>query len=225
MRGALPRLGAILAAMLVAGGLTGTSVSFGAGSPEPEGTWVYRVQATSGAQASAFSPDSPAIVVDKSVPLPPLVKADRPAEYRAGWWRDKVTVSFADNGDAVLADGTPGVGVNPSSLKSPTTFNKSGTFTVSGQVADYLGWKSQTGSLTVRVDTAPPQIDLKCGDVKRGDTKYATFTAKDNESGLASPPSGSVREDSSVKGKQTLSVDARDNVGHVMTKTCSYNVK
>lgn len=210
----------------VASGLTSTSYSFGSANARAEGRWVYRVQATGGGKTSAFSPDSAQVIVDKSNPLPPLATPDRPAEYVAGgWWRDSVTVRFKDNGDAVLADGTPGVGVNPSSVSGPITYKSNGTFTASDSVSDLLGWSSLPGTLKVKVDTDYPTLSLHCGDVKLGATFYATFTAKDDRSGLATPPSGSIREDSSVKGKQTLSVDARDNVGHVTTKTCAYNVK
>ncbi len=117
---------------LVAGGISGTSYAFGSSSARPEGTWVYRVQAAGNAVTSAYSPDSAQVIVDKSAPLPPLVKADRPAEYVAGgWWRDRVTVSFLDSGDALLADGTPGSGVNPSTVKAPVTYRSNGTFTAS----------------------------------------------------------------------------------------------
>ncbi len=209
---------------LVASGLTQTQMNFDSKAPRSEGTWVYRVQAIGSGKTSAFSPDSTPVVVDKSAPLPPLLKPDRPAEYAAGgWWKDLVTISYLSNGDAVLADGTPGSGVDPSSLKQPQSFNN--VTTVTFQVKDLVGWKSQNSSLSVKVDSKAPQLDVHCKDVKVGATEYATFTAKDDDSGMASPTSGSVLENSSVKGKQTLSLDARDNVGHVTTKTCNYNVK
>jgi Calcineurin-like phosphoesterase len=210
----------------VASGLTGTSYNFDAKRSRAEGTWVYRVQATGGGKTSAFSPVSNPVVVDKSSPLPPIARTDRPAEDPVGgWWRDQVTVSFADNGDAVLADGSPGVGVDPSSINAPVIFKSNGTFTASDQAVDYLGWKSLLGSITVKVDHRAPTLDLHCGDVKLGATFSATFSAKDAESGLASPPIGSVVEDSSVKGKNTLTVTAQDKVGHTTIKTCAYNVK
>src|SRR6185503_1077718 len=116
-----------------------------------------------------------------------------PADYAAGgWWKDSVTVSSVDSGDAVLADGSPGSGVNASTLIQPINYHSNGTFTASDPVADLVGWKSPIATLTVRVDAALPTMTLKCGDVKQGATFYATFTAKDDQSGLASPPSGSV---------------------------------
>jgi calcineurin-like phosphoesterase family protein len=211
---------------LVAGALTGTSYTFGTGNPDKEGTWVYRVQAAGAGKTSAYSADSPKVVVDKSAPLPPLEKPDRPAEYPAGnWWKDQVTISTVSNGDAVLADGTPGSGVNPSSLKAPVQFKSNGTFSTSGQATDMVGWKSLTASITVKVDTGFPALTLACSDVYYCTTRYAQFSAKDDQSGLATPPSGYVLEDSSWKGTHTMSVSARDNVGHVTTKTCSYSVR
>src|SRR6185503_18107909 len=130
------------------------------------------------------------------------------AEYPAGgWWKDTVTVSSVDNGDAVLADGTPGVGVNQATLIKPLTKTANGTLNVSDQVADLLNWKSPTASGTFRVDASAPQFDLHCTDVKLNATGYATFQAKDDQSGLASPPNGTIVEDSSIKGRQTLTAE------------------
>jgi hypothetical protein len=36
---------------------------------------------------------------------------------------------------------------------------------------------------------------------------------------------GAGLEDSPVKGMNRLTIEARDNVGHVATKTCEYDVK
>lgn len=210
----------------VASGLTGTSYSFGTSNARGEGTWVYRVQASGGGKISDFSPQSAKVVVDKSAPIAPLLKPDRPAEYAAGgWWKGSVTVTAVDNGDAVLADGTPGSGVNPASLIKPVTRSTSGSQTVSDQVADRVGLTSPTASLTIKVDATAPGFDLKCTDARVRQTVYATFTAKDDHSGLATPPSGKILEDSSTKGAKTLTVTARDNVGNTTTKSCSYNVR
>ena len=184
------------------------------------------MQATSSAYASGYSADSAAVVVDTSVPLPVTIKTDRAAEYASGgWWKDKVTVSFLDNGDAVLADGTPGSGVNTSLSKAPVSYWTSGSYTVTGQVTDYVGWKSAASSMTVKVDATPAAIYLKCPSY----TYYrnqasATFTASDGQSGLSTPASGSITLDASSRGTKTLSVDARDKVGHVTTTSCTYSV-
>jgi hypothetical protein len=210
----------------VATGLTKTSYTFGSTNPQAEGRWIYRVQATGGGKVSNYSGDSAQVIVDKSSPLPPLLKADRSAEYAAGgWWKDKVTVTATDNGDAVLADGTPGSGVNQSTLMAPVTYKTNGTFTASDQVTDLAGWKSTVASLKVKVDVSAPSLTLQCpSSVKRGAKAYATFSASDGQSGLATPASGSVLLATANRGAQTLSVQARDNVGHVTTKSCNYTV-
>ena len=210
----------------VATGLTGTSYAFGSTNAHAEGTWVFRVQAQDATHVSDYSADSPKVLVDKSAPLPPSIRTDRAAEYPSGgWWKDKVIVSFADNGDPTLADGTAGSGVNKSTVKAPVTYSTSGTFTATLQIADNAGLKSATTSLTVKVDTAAPGMTLKCPSY----TFYrynssASFTATDAESGLATPASGSVALDTSSRGSKTLSVTAKDKVGHSKTVSCSYTV-
>ncbi|HKP18226.1 MAG TPA: metallophosphoesterase [Gaiellaceae bacterium] len=211
----------------VASGLTSRSYTFGSTNPQAEGRWVYRVQATGGGKVSNYSGDSAQVIVDKSSPLPPLLKADRTAEYvSGGWWKDQVTVTATDSGDAVLADGTAGSGVNKSTLIAPVTYKTNGTYTVSDQVTDLAGWKSTTASLKVKVDVTAPTLTLQCpNNVSRGAKAYATFSASDAQAGLATPASGSVLLSTSVRGTQTVSVQARDNVGHVTTKSCSYTVR
>jgi hypothetical protein len=59
----------------------------------------------------------------------------------------------------------------------------------------------------------------------QGRSYYATFTAKNDQSGLATPPYGYVLEPSAIRGKNRLTIEARDNVGHATTKSCDYNVK
>ena len=211
---------------LVEKGLTGTTYTYGSTNPHAEGTWVYRVQAAGGSSISDYSAASAPVVVDKSAPLAPLLKPDRTAEYPAGgWWRDQVTVSSLNSGDAVLADGTPGSGTDKSTLISPQTKTSSGTFTIADEVSDMAGWKSAVASIVVKVDNIAPSLTIKCGDVYQGRTYYALFAAKDDQSGLATPPYGGVIEPSAVKGKNRLTIEARDKVGHVTSRFCDYNVK
>jgi hypothetical protein len=216
---------------LVASGLTGTTYTFGATNAMPEGTWVYRVQAKDSVRTSTYSADSTPVKVDKSRPLPPTISPDRPADYSTtGWWKDYVTVTFLDNGDPALADGTAGSGVDKRTLLAPATYKTSGIFVATEQIADFAGNQSLTTSLTIRVDATPPVITLTCPtSSKRNRIAYATFTAYDLESGLATPATGYIRLDTSVKtngyrASKVVSVDARDNVGHVSTATCSYEV-
>ena len=129
-----------------------------------------------------------------------------------------------DSGDALLADGTPGSGVNKATLNAPATYKTNGMFTASDQVADLLGWASPTASLTVKVDTTAPTLSLSCSDSRRGSKVSAGFSAKDAESGLSTAATGSFTQDTSRYGYQTVTVTARDKVGHVTTKSCTYRV-
>ena len=52
----------------------------------------------------------------------------------------------------------------------------------------------------------------------------AGFSAKDAESGLSTAATGSFTQDTSRYGYQTVTVTARDKVGHVTTKSCTYRV-
>ena len=103
---------------------------------------------------------SAAVVVDKTAPNSPSASADRAPDYAGGggWFKDTVTVSFTDNGDPALSDGSPGSGVNPSSLSSPQTFSTDGSHEASGTVADNVGNVSAPGSLTVQVDVTAPSV-------------------------------------------------------------------
>ena len=75
---------------------------------------------------SEYSPDSAPVVVDRTPPGAPTAGASRAPDFagKGGWYKDSVTVSFTANGDPALADGSPGSGVEPSSLPAPSqTFN------------------------------------------------------------------------------------------------------
>ena len=210
----------------VASGLTGTSYTFDSTNARAEGTMVFRVRAANSQLTSDYSADSSQVVVDKTAPLPPSIQTDRTAEYTSGnWWKDQVTVTFPDNGDPVLADGTPGSGVNQSLNKAPVTYSTGGVYTVSAQATDNAAWKSTTSSLTVRVDAIAPTLTLSCPSYAfYRYSRTASYTASDGESGLATPSSGTVSLDTSSRGTKTLSVSAKDRVGHTKTVSCTYTV-
>jgi lysophospholipase L1-like esterase len=200
------------------------------GLGEPEGTWSYRVQGSDSAHGltTAWSPDSAPIVVDKSAPNAPSVTADRAVDYAGGggWYKDTVGVSFTDNGDPTLADGSAGSGVDPTSIPPPQTFNSDGSHTASGTVADLVGNVSPPSSLTVQVDATPPSLEVTCPEsVLVSSSTSATVSASDGQSGLASDPSGSVSIDTSKAGPQTVTRTAVDNVGHETTESCTTQVE
>jgi hypothetical protein len=212
----------------VAGGLSTPKYAFGAGNPEAEGSWRYRVIESSDGAESAPSEASAEVKVDETSPNAPSVSPDRAPDYAGdgGWYKDSVTVSFAGAGDPTLADGSPGSGVNGASLPAVQTFDTSGSHTVSGTVSDNAGNVSASASLTVQVDATPPSLEISCpASVPLGTGGVtATVTASDGQSGLASDPSGTVPIATNVAGPQTVTRTAVDNVGHETTSACTTEV-
>jgi hypothetical protein len=212
----------------VASGLTNPEYVFSPAGPEAEGTWTYRVIAHNAGSESEPSPASEAVKVDESAPNTPSATPDRAPDYAGGggWYKDTVTVSFTDNGDPLLSDGSAGSGVNPASIPAPQTFNTDGSHTASGTVADNVGNVSATGSATVQVDVSPPSVEVSCpATVLVGSTANATITASDGQSGLASNPSGTFPIDTSTAGPRTTKGTATDNVGHSTTSSCTTQVE
>lgn len=212
----------------VATGLSTNSYAFTSGSPEGEGTWVYRVKASDGTLESGFSGSSLGVVVDKTNPNAPSVAADRSPDYSGGggWYKDSVTVSFTSNGDPTLVDTSAGSGV--ASVTGDVTFSTSGSHTASGTATDAAGNISSQTQLGVQVDATVPSVSITCpsSPLIIGSTATAPWTASDDESGLATAGSGSVSLDTSSVGSKTATAPtATDNVGHSSNlTTCTYSV-
>jgi hypothetical protein len=210
----------------VATGLETRSYQF-TGAGESEGTWEYRVQgeASGLALTTEWSPASAPVVVDQTAPNAPSANADRAPDYAGGggWYANSVTVSFTDNGDPALADGSSGSGVNGATLSSPQTFSTDGAHEASGTVADNVGNVSSAATLAVQVDASAPAVEAKCpAPVSIGAKGVnATVTASDGQSGLAKDPSGSYPINTSTGGVKTVKVTAIDNVGHETEASCS----
>ena len=214
----------------VASGLDARSHAFGSGSPEGEGTWTYRVTGsdTGLGLETAYSAISDPVVVDMSAPAAPSLAADRLPDYSGGggWYTDAVTVSFADNGDPALQDGSAGTGVDPSSVPAAVTKSTSGSHVVSGTVSDNVGNESPTGSLTVQVDATAPNLSVACPvAVLLHATASATVTAGDGQSGLAVDPTGTIAIDTSSVGPRISSASASDNVAHSASTSCTTAVQ
>ena len=176
---------------------------------------------------SEASGESEALKVDRTGPNAPTASADRAPDYAAGggWYKDSVTVSFADNGDPTLADGTAGSGVDLATLSAPQTLNTDGSHTASGTVADSVGNVSPSGTLAVQVDASAPTLEVSCpATAAVGSSASATVTASDGQSGLASDPSGAVAIDTTKAGPQMIERTALDNVGHATTSSCTTQV-
>jgi hypothetical protein len=197
---------------------------------EDEGTWTYRVQGTDSGLGltTAYSPASDPVVVDKSAPAAPTLSADRLPDYSGGggWFKDTVTVSFADSGDPALQDGSTGTGVDPSSVPAAVTKSTSGAHTVSGTVADNVGNVSDLGSLGVQVDATDPSVGVSCpAAVLLNATASATIIASDGQSGLAVDPTGTAAIDTSTVGSRVSSATAQDNVTHSKSASCTTAVQ
>jgi hypothetical protein len=210
----------------VASGIEALTYEF-TGAGEGEGTWRYRVQGTdpSVPATTEWSPPSEPVKVDKSAPGAPSASPDRAPDYAGGggWYKDTVKVSFSDNGDPLLSDGSAGSGVDLGTLSGPQTFTTDGAHEASGTVADNAGNLSSPASLSVQVDASAPSVEASCpAPVKIGAKGVsATVTASDGQSGLASDPSGSYPINTSSGGVKTVKVTAIDNVGHETEASCS----
>ena len=156
------------------------------------------------------------------------VSADRAPDFAGGggWYQDSATVSFADNGDALLVDGSTGSGVDGTTIPAPQTFTTDGLHIASGTVADLVGNVSATASLTVQVDASAPSLDVSCpATATVGESGVrATVAASDAQSGLATDPSGMVAIDTSKAGPVTVARTASDNVGHLTSGSCTTDV-
>lgn len=197
-------------------------------SGESEGTWTYQVRASEGTATSSWSAPSRDIKVDLSAPRVPTASLSRPPDYAGagGWYADSVLVTFADDGDVVLADGSPGSGIDLASLPAPTTVNVNGMSQVSGRVRDLVGHESDAVTVTVQVDAQAPSLSSTCPPTALLHASVAaTISASDGESGLVSDPSGSTAIDTSTVGAKVTSSSATDHVGHTASASCTTQVR
>jgi hypothetical protein len=106
------------------------------------------------------------VVVDETAPPAPEATAPAPTySGGGGWYKNSVTVTFVSEPDPNLSDGSPGSGVNASTLTTPITYSgeaESGSHTACGTDEDYAGNLSAAGCKTVQVDATPPSLEVKC---------------------------------------------------------------
>jgi GH35 family endo-1,4-beta-xylanase len=210
----------------VASGIRSLGFSFVGGRLERQGTYRYRVRASDGRAApSGWSEESADVVVDRTDPAPPAIAPDRPPDG-GGWYRDRVTLTFAGAGDPALPDGSAGAGVDPASLPAAVSYAATGPHTVSGLLRDRARNASRSATATVMVDADAPVVTLTCpATVGRGEPASATWTAADAGSGITGPATGSLPLDTSATGAFTASYEATDAAGHVTAATCGYVVE
>lgn len=147
--------------------------------------------------------------------------------HPSGWQASNVTLSCA------AEDLTSG-------LRSAAAFTLATTLaagsesaaagTGSALVEDNAGNSATAGAYSFRVDRKAPTVTATCptGDVVKGSSASATWTAADGGSGVAGAGSGSVALGTSTVGIQTATVPAGaavDNVANASAAaSCSYRV-
>jgi hypothetical protein len=173
------------------------------------------------------SDPSAQVVVDRTAPnLPTLTPA---GSLMNGFYKDSVTVTTADTGDPNLADGSIGSGIDTTQTTAPQVKSTSGTFTVTGSVADRAG-NTRSASIIVKVDANAPTLNLVCptAPIPFGTATSINWTASDGagESGLATAASGTLTLNTSQHPSTytSSSVTATDKVGHSTTKSCSFTI-
>ncbi len=133
------------------------------------------------------------------------------------WYKDSVTVTVS------ASDTGSGLKTNPSGTHS---FTSSGTF--AAQTAeDNVGHTASTSAISYLVDAANPTFGSCVGGpfALGSGTKTVTITAQDADSGIESSKSilsGTV--DTSTATQKSVTFKAVDNVGHEVTKTCTYDI-
>ena len=221
----------------VATGLTSNSYAFTSGSPEAEGTWTYRVQASDGALTSAFSSASASIVVDRTAPSAPTATVSG-TSFTVGatdWYKDTATVTYSGSTDGALPDGSAGSGV--ASYSGPDTYTTNGANSYSGTATDAAGNVSDATSGTVHVDSANPTATITAPSGNPvyilGSSHAADYECADaGGSGVAScvgtVGTTSVADGANLPtnavGSYSLTVTATDNVGHTGSASASYSV-
>ncbi len=216
----------------VASGLEARRYEFGA-THEAEGTWVYRVQGSDPGrgQTTEYSPTSTPVVVDESAPFAPSALASRGVDFagNGGWYDDSVEVSFGRLGDPALADGSPGSGIDPSTIAPTDTFNTTGSHTACGTVADNAGNVSAPGCLTVQVDATPPAtpsaVPSRSSDYAGGGGWYrggveVSFASNGDQGSGIRAGTLSAPETFSTSGAHTACGTIEDNVGHLSSPGC-----
>ena len=173
--------------------------------------------ATNGARLS--NSGSVTIKRDATAPNAPTGNVN-PSPNAAGWNNSvPVTVSFTPNGD----NGPSGVAgcTDDVSLNSETT--TAGT-AVSGTCADNAGNISDVTTVTVKIDTTPPNLtpSVSPNPVLLNGSAMATANATDNLSGVVSQSCNLV--DTSIVGSHSVECSAMDAAGNPNSVSVSYSV-
>ena len=194
-----------------------------------EGSRRYFVTATDGREPSPPSARSTLVVVDRTAPPAPSITLDRTAEWidAAGesWFADTVTADVAPGTDPVLADGSEGSGtIAPAA--GERNFDAAGHHEISEKSVDAAANESAVTTLAFNVDGTSPEVAFDACPARAafGSAVEVDWRASDTGSGLAGAASGTLPLDVSQVGGRSVQVEVRDQVGHVATATCAYEV-
>jgi Carboxypeptidase regulatory-like domain len=167
------------------------------------------------------------VPIDVTAPPSAVLNPDRPPDYAGAmsWYRDQVTVSASTGEDPPLADGSPGSGLDPSSLPEPLTFSTSGVHEVVAAPQDLAGNIAGESVLVLDVDATAPTSTLSCPeDPVLEAAAVANWVDADGESGLTGAATGAEEIDTGEVGSHAAAHVATDLVGHSTTSECAYRV-
>ena len=175
------------------------------------------------------------IHIDRTGPTAPSAQFDKASAYTDGagvaWYKDSVAVSFGGSSDPDLDDDRVGIanktGSGVKAYAGDDSLTGSGTLSYSGKATDRADNDSAATTGTVKVDADAPSLQTSgcpTAPVLLGSARSLSVSASDGESGLATDPSGTQALDTSSVGPKSVTVTARDNVGHEVSATCAYSV-
>ena len=140
-------------------------------------------------------------------------------------------MSFGGSSDPDLDDDRVGIanktGSGVKGYAGDDSLTSSGTLSYSGKATDRADNDSAATTGTVKVDADDPSLQTSgcpTGPVLLGSARSLSVSASDGESGLATDPSGTLALDTSSVGPKSVTVTAKDNVGHEVSATCAYSV-
>ena len=195
--------------------------------------FLYFVQAVDRAGNVAVSTNK-GIYYEKATTPPPAaggLSIDAPAAPPSGWYAGSVPVTVrlggtpAGAGDNLVVD-VDGGGFLP--YTGPVTVTGDGSHTVTARAPDH-----REVSLTVLIDTGPPQIVIASpasgAQVVQGSALTANYSCLDAGAGVEpSACIGTVANgatiDTSTVGAKTFTVNATDRLGKPATRTISYAI-
>ena len=154
-----------------------------------------------------------------------------PTPPAGGWFGGDVPVTLLLGGNPASQDDELEIDVDGKGFKpytGPVTVSGDGPHTVTARAPD-----GREVALTVLIDTGPPQIVIAApaagAQIVQGQPLTADYSCLDAGAGVepsdcTGPVADGAAIDTSTAGPKTFTVNARDRLGKVATKTVSYTV-